>query len=86
MTLYAGRAARARVASLIPALLWVVTVFVFVAGRPEGDTAYLLASYQGLLLAPVGMVAAAVGTVRAARHPWPLLVRRVQAPPETADS
>lgn len=71
LALYAGRAARSRAGSLIPPLMWLVTVIVLSLGRPEGDSAYLLASYQGLLLAPLGMVGAALGIARAQRRPWP---------------
>lgn len=76
ITLYAGRAARSRIGALIPALFWFIVVVAVSAGRPEGDTAYLLASFQGLLLAPLGMVAAALGISRSAHRPWPLAVRR----------
>ena len=76
ITLYAGRAARSRIGALIPALLWLAVVVTASAGRPEGDSAYLLASYQGLLFAPLGMVAAALGISRSAKRPWPRAVPR----------
>lgn len=72
ITLYAGRASRSRVGSLIPSLAWLAMVIAVSAGRPEGDNAYLLASYQGLLLAPLGMAGAALGLNRAHRRPWPI--------------
>ena len=72
ITGYAGRASNSRLGAVIPALLWVATVIGISAGRPEGDNAYLLATYQGLLLAPLGISAAALGLVGAYRHPWPL--------------
>lgn len=71
LTLYAGRAASSRMGALIPAATWVIVVVVLGAGRPEGDNPYLLSSYQGLLLAPLGMAASALGVVRAQRTPWP---------------
>ncbi len=86
LALYAGRAARAPRAAAIPALLWLATVVALSAGRPEGDNAYLLHSYQGLALAPVGILGFASGMVRASRHPRPATPRQVQAPPESADS
>jgi hypothetical protein len=101
LALYAGRAVRAPRVAAIPAGLWLATVVALSAGRPEGDNAYLLHSYQGLALAPVGILGFATGMVRASRHPWPVTPRRtvpvppaedataasaVQAPPESADS
>lgn len=76
ITLYAGRAARSRIGALIPALMWLAVVVTASAGRPEGDSAYLLASYQGLLFAPLGMVAAALGITQSAKRPWPAAVPR----------
>jgi len=71
MTLYAGRAASSRIGAILPAAAWLTTVIVLSAGRPEGDSVYLLSSYQGLLLAPLGMVAAALGIAAVRRSPWP---------------
>jgi hypothetical protein len=85
MTLYAGRAAGSRLGAIMPAAAWVTAVLVISAGRPEGDSAYLLSSYQGLLLAPLGISAAAMGVARAGRVAWPQTGRR-QAFPGSADS
>ncbi|MEO6714554.1 MAG: DUF6113 family protein [Mycobacteriales bacterium] len=87
ITLYGGRAVRAKRGSLIPALGWLAVVIIMSAGRPEGDNPYLLATLQGVLLAPFGMCAAAAGTVRAQLRPWPPAVtRRSQALAHLADS
>lgn len=86
ITLYAGRAVRSRWGSAIPGLLWVTTVVLLSAGRREGDNPYLLASYQGLLLAPIGTLAAALGLVGAHRTPWPPEPSRDQAFGPPADS
>jgi xanthine/uracil permease len=85
MTLYAGRAAASRIAAVIPAAAWLVTVVLISAGRPEGDSAYLLSSYQGIVLAPLGMVAAALGVAHAGRRPWPVDGLRQPAPPPAED-
>lgn len=86
ITLYGGRAARSRAGSLIPAFGWLFLVVALATGTPEGDNPYLLASYQGLLLVPVGASAAALGTVRAHRRPWPPEPASNQAFPAYADS
>lgn len=68
---YGGRCSGSRLGGFIPGLIWLSVVLVGAVGRPEGDSAYLLASYQGLLLAPFGSLATALGVRRAVRSPWP---------------
>jgi predicted MFS family arabinose efflux permease len=71
ITLYADRAGPVRLTGLAPALAWLATVGYLASGRPEGDTLYLLQTYQGLLLLPTGMLGAAIGLSRAGRSPRP---------------
>ena len=89
IALYAVRASGARAGGAVPAVPWVATLLMFLAGRPEGDSAYLLASWQGLLLAPAGLFAFAAGIAIGKRRPWPEgagTLRGVQAPERYADS
>jgi hypothetical protein len=61
---HAGRATGSRPAAAVPALAWLLTVVYFAWGRAEGDTLYLLQTYVGVFLLPIGMMGSAIGLAR----------------------
>jgi hypothetical protein len=80
---HAGRASGSRAAALVPAVAWLLTIVYFAWGRVEGDTLYLLQTYLGVFLMPVGMFGAAVGLARA--RPNPARPARMVDAPESSN-